>query len=118
MFALDAQTGAVHRTYVIQGENLAAAHLLTGMALDHRRGLYALSSQLGIVRLDLKTGAQTIYADPVPDLPRRADAPPGTPCSPTATDAVPLPNDIAFDPAGNAYVTGTVLYVDGGYTAK
>ncbi len=41
----------------------------------------------------------------MPDLPPCATAPPGTPCSPTATDLPPLPNDIVFDPAGNAYVT-------------
>jgi sugar lactone lactonase YvrE len=105
VFAFDAHSGVLRRSYVIQGETLTADHLLTGMALDRGRGLYALSSQLGVVRLDLKTGLQTLYADPIPDLPRCALVPAGTPCSPTSTDQVPLPNDIAFDPAGNAYVT-------------
>jgi sugar lactone lactonase YvrE len=51
------------------------------------------------------TGAQDIYAAPVPDLPPCAQVQAGTPCSPTTADQIPLPNDIVFDPAGNAYVT-------------
>jgi sugar lactone lactonase YvrE len=103
--AFRTRTGKVARTYTIQGENLSQDHTLTNMAFDSRRRLYVLSSQLGLLRLDLRTGAQEVYAPPIPDLPACAAVPAGTPCSPTATDSAPLANSLAFDAAGNAYVS-------------
>ena len=87
--AFDTRTGALVRTYTIQGEDLSQAHSLTNMAFDARHRLYVLSSQLGLLRIVLGTGAQEVYAPPIPDLPRCAAVPAGTPCSPTATDAAP-----------------------------
>jgi sugar lactone lactonase YvrE len=75
------------------------------MAFDSRHRLYVLSNQLGLLRINLRTGAQQTYAPPVPDLPTCAVAPPATLCSPTATDNAPLANSLAFDDAGNAYVS-------------
>lgn len=100
--AFNARTGKLVRTYPIQGEILAQDHSLTNMAFDAQHRLYVLSSQLGLVRLDLKTGAQQTYAPPVPDLPICPNA---GPCSPTASDQAPLANSLVFDAAGNAYVT-------------
>ena len=57
------------------------------------------------MRINLRTGAQDVYAPPVPDLPICSAVPPGTPCSPTASDAAPLANSLAFDAAGNVYVS-------------
>ena len=102
--AFKTRTGAIARTYTIAGENLSRDHTLTNMAFDARHRLYVLSSQLGLVRINLRTGAQDVYAPPVPDLPICSAVPLGTPCSPTATDAAPLANSLAFDAAGNAYV--------------
>ena len=99
------RTGAIARTYTIAGEDISRDHTLTNMAFDARHRLYVLSSQLGLVRINLRTGAQDVYAPPVPDLPICSAVPPGTPCSPTATDAAPLANSLAFDAAGNAYVS-------------
>lgn len=75
------------------------------MAFDARHRLYVLSSQLGLLRINLRNGAQEVYAPRVPDLPMCSAVPPATPCSPTTTDAVPLANSLALDAAGNAYVS-------------
>ena len=103
--ALNSHSGKLVRTYDIQGETLAQDHSLTNMAFDRSHRLYVLSSQLGLIRLNVTTGAQEPYAQPIPDLPRCAVAPPATPCSPTANDQAPLANSLVFDAAGNAYVT-------------
>ena len=103
--AFKIRTGAIARTYTIAGEDLSRDHTLTNMAFDARHRLYVLSSQLGLVRINLRTGAQDVYAPPIPDLPICSAVPPGTPCSPTASDAAPLANSLAFDAAGNAYVS-------------
>lgn len=104
----NARTGKLLRTYTIQGENLAQDHSLTNMAFDAQYRLYVISSQLGLLRLDLKTGAQTVYAPPVPNLPTCASVSIGTPCSPTVADQAPLPNSLVFDPAGYAYITDSM----------
>lgn len=103
IFAFSTSSGKVVRTYEIQGEVLAQDHSLNNIAFDRQHRLYALSSQLGLIRLDIRTGAQEVYAPPIPDLPRCALAPP--PCSPTANANPPLANSLVFDPAGNAYIT-------------
>ena len=71
-------------------------------------GLYVLNTQLGIYRLNTATGAQQPYADPFPDLRPCVPIVIGPPCSPTLIDAPPIPNDLAFDAAGNAYVTDSL----------
>lgn len=100
--AFNARTGKLVRTYPIQGEVLAQDHSLTNMAFDRQHRLYVLSSQLGLIRLDLKTGAQQPYAAPVPNLPACPNA---APCSPTSSDQPPLANSLVFDAAGYTYVT-------------
>ncbi len=52
--------------------------------------------------------AQETYATAFPDLKPCLPLVVGSPCSPTPTDAPALPNDIAFDDAGNAYITDSM----------
>ncbi|HEX6595734.1 MAG TPA: SMP-30/gluconolactonase/LRE family protein [Acidimicrobiales bacterium] len=99
-----ASTGILLRTFDIQGENLAQEHANSSLALDALGRVYVLNTQLGVVRITVN-GNQERYSAPFPDLPACANVAPGTPCSPTPFDAPPLPNDLAFDPAGNLYVT-------------
>ena len=105
VFAYDADSGALLRTYDIQGEDLSQDHANSCIAFDDEGRLYVVNLQLGIVRIDLGSGHQDIYAAPVPNLAPCASTAPGMPCSPTAVDAPPLANDIAFDEDGNLYLT-------------
>ena len=106
VFAFNTDTGELVRTYETQGENLMAEHADSCIAFDGRGRLYVLNTQLGMYRLDPETGQQSSYSTPFPDLHPCSTTP--APCSPTAGDAPALPNDIAFDEAGNAYVTDSM----------
>ena len=104
--AFDTLGGGIVRVYPTQGENLLAEHANSCVAFDGQGRLYVLNTQLGLYRLDTGSGLQESYSTPFPDLPAcSASAPP---CSPTVADAPALPNDIAFDEAGNAYVTDSM----------
>jgi sugar lactone lactonase YvrE len=100
-------TGAQLNRFDTVGENLALDHANSSIAFDGQGRLYVLNTQLGIYRLDVTTGAQTAYTPPFPDLPACGN-PVVKPCSPTPFDAPPLPNDIAFAPSGEAYVTDSL----------
>ncbi|HVM07020.1 MAG TPA: SMP-30/gluconolactonase/LRE family protein [Acidimicrobiales bacterium] len=101
--AFDSRSGALAREYRVEGERLDREHANSSIAFDGAGRLYVLSTQLGVYRLDPATGTQEPHAEPFPDLPPCAT---GTrPCSPAPHDAPPIPNDLAFDEAGNAYVT-------------
>ena len=106
--AFDTKTGEIVRVYPTQGENLLAEHANSCVAFDGQGRLYVLNTQLGIYRIDTVTGLQQAYSAPFPDLPACVPNVQGPPCSPTATDVPALPNDIAFDEAGNAYVTDSM----------
>jgi sugar lactone lactonase YvrE len=104
--SFDLHTGTPKGTIVISGEDTSQEHALSCITSDAQGRLYALSSQLGVVRLTKNGNAftQSIYA-PLP-----ADLAPCTPdstanCSATTFDGPPLINDLAFDWAGNLYVT-------------
>ena len=103
VFAYDTRTGEQLREYAMQGENLAQEHANSCIAFDGAGRLYIVNTQRGIVRLDIGSGQQTVYAAPLPDLHPCTTNP--APCSPTFFDSPPLPNDIAFDDAGNLYET-------------
>lgn len=105
IIAFDTRTGQLVREYAIQNEDLSLDHSLNGIAFARGNDLCVLSPRLGIIRINVKSGAQDVYAAPLPDLPLCSQVPPGTDCSPTSADSAPLPNDIVFDRAGNAYVT-------------
>lgn len=103
------KSGALEQTILVAGEALAFEHALSNIALDSAGRVYALSTQLGLLRFT-KEGQQYVqssYGAPVPDLPTCAALPAG-PCAPTAFDMPPIVNDIVFDEQGNAYVTDSL----------
>ncbi|HEX8456618.1 MAG TPA: SMP-30/gluconolactonase/LRE family protein [Pyrinomonadaceae bacterium] len=86
----DTRTGEKLETIQIKGEDIMQEHANSCVAFDGQGRLYVVNTQLGIVRIDLGSGEQSVYATPIP---------------PVAPYNFPLPNDIAFDPAGNLYLT-------------
>lgn len=105
----DRKTGAPVSTISVTGEALAFEHALSNIAVDGDGRVYALSTQLGLIRFT-KVGSsyvQDAYGEPLPDLPTCSTAP-GAPCSPTVIDLPPIVNDVVFDPAGYAYVTDSL----------
>jgi sugar lactone lactonase YvrE len=100
-----APSGTLLKNWPIAGENLAAEHANSSLALDRLLRVYVLNTQLGIYRVTL-AGQQQPYSAPFPDLKPCSQVAP--PCSPTPFDAPALPNDLAFDAAGNAYVTDSL----------
>ncbi len=104
------KTGALDSTIVVAGEALAFEHALSNIAKDGDGRIYALSTQLGLIRFT-KQGSgyiQGAYGAPLPDLPTCTLAAPGSDCSPTVIDFPPIPNDVVFDAAGFAYVTDSL----------
>ncbi|MEO7332111.1 MAG: SMP-30/gluconolactonase/LRE family protein, partial [Minicystis sp.] len=93
----------------IQGEATQFEHALSCVTTDGDGRLYALSTQLGVVRLTENCNggwSQEIYAPALPMLPACSDVPAGTTCSPKLVSQLPpIPNDLAFDDDGNLYVT-------------
>ncbi len=106
--AFDIKTGELLATYPTEGENLLAEHANSSIAFDGNGRLYVLNTHLGIYRLTPETGTQEAYAKPFPDLKPCVPLLVPPPCSPTVADTPPLPNDIVFDEAGNAYVTDSM----------
>ena len=104
VFAYDGKTGELLRVYEIQGELTQFPHANSCIAFDAEGRLYVVNLQLGIVRIDLGSGAQEIYAPALPDLAPCSETQ-SNPCSPTMLNAPPLPNDIDFDQNGNLYLT-------------
>ncbi len=104
--AFNRATGALEATYTTQGEALQFEHANSCIAFDGQGRLYVLNTQLGMYRLDVETGQQSAYSAPFPDLKPCSISP--APCSPTVADTPALPNDIAFDADGNAYVTDSM----------
>jgi len=97
-------------TISVAGEALAFEHAVSNIAVDGEGRIYALSTQLGLIRFT-KHGQgydQGPYGAPLPDLPICAAVPSGTPCSPTTFDTPPIPNDVVFDEDGFAYVTDSL----------
>lgn len=104
----DRKTAALKATIGVEGEALAFEHALSNLAVDADGRLYALSTQLGLIRFT-KQGQQYLqeaYGAPLPDLPTCTGGPP--PCSPTVVDFPPLPNDLVFDADGYAYVSDSL----------
>ena len=105
------KTGALESTIYVAGEALAFEHALSNMAVDASGRIYALSTQLGLIRFTKvdSTYVQDSYGAPLPDLPTCGNgASPCAPTFPTFVDFPPIPNDIVFDAAGYAYVTDSL----------
>jgi sugar lactone lactonase YvrE len=81
--AYDTRTGAAIGRTDILGEDLTQEHALSCLATDGDGQIYALSTQLGVVRVNPATGEQDVYAT-VPVLPACNAFPPG-PCAPGDT---------------------------------
>lgn len=106
------KTGAHESTIHVAGEALEFEHALSNIAVDGSGRIYALSTQLGLIRFTKQDGIylQDAYGAPLPDLPT-CGAVPGGPCAPTFPEFVdfpPIPNDIVFDTEGYAYVTDSL----------
>ncbi len=105
VIAFDRTTGAQVRRYDTVGENLLSEHGGSSIAFDGEGRLYVLNTQLGTLRFNTTTGAQTRYSAPFPDLKPCLPLLVKPPCSPNPLPLPPVPNDIVFAPSGDAYVT-------------
>lgn len=101
-------TGNLVLTKNVVGEDLNQEHANSCAAVDGFGRLYVLNLQLGLIRFDPLLLSQHQYSTPFPDLKPCNQVQPGTPCSPMPVDLPPLPNDLAFDSFGNAYVTDSL----------
>lgn len=105
---LHRDNGHVITQIPIEGEDTALEHAISGITTDGH-DVYVISTQLGVIRLELHGHhhyTQAVYAPPLPDLPACSASP--APCSPTAIDMPPLPNELTFDDDGNLYVTDSL----------
>ncbi len=95
----DRKNGALKQTITVVGEALEFEHALSNLAIDDAGRVYALSTQLGLIRFT-KAGpnyVQQPYGAPLPNLPPIA-----------GPDLPPIPNDVTFDDCGYAYVTDSL----------
>ena len=84
--------GALLRSWTVRGQDLSKPHGVQVAANDARGRLLLLDKTSGrIIRLDPRTGRQTLYSR-VPDLPRCTLAPARAPCSPAKLDLAPMPD--------------------------
>ena len=109
-------TGELRRTYTITGQS-SGDHGTMGMAVDRQGRLYLADyAPARVLRIDLRTGAQTTYAT-LPDLPACSSGAPG-PCDNGIGNAAPWTDGLAFDDRGRLLVTdlaqGTVFRVPNG----
>jgi sugar lactone lactonase YvrE len=91
VFEFDLDSGALLRTFRMEGQNLALPHGASHISFDGQGRLYVIDFQRGVVRIDLESGAQEVYGMGWPII---------------NTLGLPsLPNEMAFDEEGNLYVT-------------
>ena len=91
----DEWSGAFLRDITIQGQPANGLHALSCIAADDDGNLYVLDEQLGVVKVNVVTGRQSIYAGPFYPVFHSAYNPP----------APLLLNDLAFDKKGYLYIT-------------
>jgi sugar lactone lactonase YvrE len=89
-------TGAFIKDIAIQGQP-AYLRALSCLAADDEDNLYVVDEALGIVKINLDSGQQSIYAAGFHPVFQSAFNPP----------APVLLNDLAFDKKGNLYITDT-----------
>lgn len=93
----------------IEGEATAFEHALSGLAVGPDGAIYAVSTQLGVIRLERHGHGyrQSSYSPPLPDLPVCTPGGPAA-CAPTFVDLPPLSNELAFDRDGTLYLTDSL----------
>jgi sugar lactone lactonase YvrE len=94
IFAYDADTGALAKTIVVQGQP-GPLNALSCIAFGEAENLYVVDEGQGIVKINVETGQQSVYAAPFFPVYVSAFNPP----------APVLINDLAFDKEGYLYVT-------------
>jgi len=106
---LDRETGDLLAEIPLQGEKTEFEHALSGLTVDSDGDVYALTTQLGVVRIERHGDeyTQSSYSPPLPDIPACTPGGP-TPCSPTPIDLPPIPNEMIFDDDGNLYITDSL----------
>jgi sugar lactone lactonase YvrE len=106
----DRNTAELTQTIEVSGENTDFEHALSNIAIDQEGRIYALSTQLGLIRFEKQAGqyVQQAYGDPLPDLPCTSQTNASCPPSDSGIVIPPLPNDIVFDAEGFAYVSDSL----------
>jgi sugar lactone lactonase YvrE len=94
IFGFDVHTGALVRTITVQNQP-GPLNALSCIAADENDNLYVADEGLGVVKINLTSGVQSIYAAPFYPVFQSAYNPP----------APVLLNDLAFDKAGYLYIT-------------
>ena len=94
IFAYDADTGALVKTITMQGQP-GPLNALSCIAFGEDDNLYVVDEGQGIVKINVETGQQSVYAAPFFPVFTSAFHPP----------APLLINDLAFDKNGYLYVT-------------
>ena len=94
IFGYDVHTGALVRTITMQNQP-GPINALSCITADENDNLYVLDLMQGVVKINLISGQQSVYAAPFYPVYQSAFNPP----------APLLPNDLAFDNNGNLYVT-------------
>jgi hypothetical protein len=97
--------GELLDSWTVAGQDTSQPHGVQVAANDARGRLLLLDKTSGrIIRLDPRTGSQTLYSR-VPDLPTCSNSGSGAPCSPAMLDLAPMPDYAAWGPDGSMYVT-------------
>lgn len=94
IFGFDRSTGALVRTITVQNQ-VGPMNAISCIAVDDDGNLYVADEGLGILKIDLDSGQQSVYAAPFYPVFTSAFNPP----------APVLLNDLAFDKNGYLYVT-------------
>ncbi|HEX8890904.1 MAG TPA: SMP-30/gluconolactonase/LRE family protein [Pyrinomonadaceae bacterium] len=94
IFAFDIHTGTLVKTITIQGQT-RYPKAISCIAFGEDDNLYVADEEQGILKIDVVTGQQTVYAAPFYPVYTSIFNPP----------APVLLNDLAFDKHGNLYVT-------------
>lgn len=105
VFVYARATGELLSEILFEGEDTTQPHAAVGLKTDASARLYALSSQLGLLRFT--EGADGWMQETVVQLPDLAPCSPlaGAPCSPTLDDDPAIGNDMTWDAAGNLYIS-------------
>src|SRR5436305_8866079 len=94
IFAFDLDTGALVKTITVQGQT-RFPKAISCIAFGEDDNLYVADEEQGILKIDVETGQQSVYAAPFfPNFTSIFNPP-----------APVLLNDLAFDKHGNLYVT-------------